>query len=73
MKQTAVEFLMEKLKAQGLLIGEIDNLVTFQQAKELEKQQLEKVWKASEQNMRSQFSSSHYKNVTFEEWLEKNK
>lgn len=37
---------------------------------ELEKEQLHKTWKASEQNMRSQFSSSVYKNVTFEEWLE---
>ena len=36
MKQTAVEFLVEKLKSQGLLIGEPDNLVAVRQAKEME-------------------------------------
>jgi len=25
-------------------------------------------WEASEKNMRSQFSSSSYKNITFEKW-----
>ena len=40
MKQTAVEFLVEKLKSQGLLIGEPDNLVAVRQAKEMEKQQI---------------------------------
>jgi len=38
-KQTAVEWLVEKLKLQGLLIGEIDNLVAVNQAKEMEKKQ----------------------------------
>jgi hypothetical protein len=37
-KQTAVEWLVEKLKSQGLLIGEIDNLVAVKQAKEMEKE-----------------------------------
>jgi hypothetical protein len=37
--KTAVEWLVDKLKSQGLLIGEIDNLVAVNQAKELEKQQ----------------------------------
>ena len=32
---------------------------------------LKESWKASEQNMRSQFSSSAYKNITFEEWFSK--
>ena len=40
MKQTAVEWLVEKLKSQGLLIGEPDNLVAVNQAKEMEKQQI---------------------------------
>jgi len=40
MKQTAVEWLVEKLKSQGLLIGEIKNLVAVREAKELEKQQI---------------------------------
>jgi hypothetical protein len=39
MKQTAVEFLVEKLKSQDLLIGETDNLVAVRQAKEIEEQQ----------------------------------
>ena len=37
---------------------------------ELEKEQLHKAWKAAEQNMRSQFSSSNYKNLTFDEYYE---
>lgn len=39
--QTAVEWFAEKLKSQGLLIGEPLNLVAFQQAKEMEKEQKE--------------------------------
>ena len=39
-KQTAVEWLVEKLKSQGLLIGEPKNLVAVKQAKEMEKQQI---------------------------------
>jgi hypothetical protein len=39
-KQTAVEWLIEKLKSQGLLIGEPDNLIAVKQAKEMEKQQI---------------------------------
>ena len=39
MKQTAVEWLIEKLKSQGLLIGEPNNLVAVREAKEMEKQQ----------------------------------
>ena len=40
MKQRAVEWLIDKLKSQGLLIGEPDNLVAVNQAKEMEKQQI---------------------------------
>ena len=40
-KQTAVEWLVEKLKSQGLLIGEPDNLVAVKQAKAMEKEQKE--------------------------------
>jgi len=32
---------------------------------------LECAWSSSEQNMRFQFSSSAYKAITFEQWLEK--
>jgi uncharacterized protein YoaH (UPF0181 family) len=41
MKQTAVEWLIDKLKSQGLLIGEPNNLVAVREAKEMEKQQQE--------------------------------
>ena len=40
MKQTAVEWLIEKLKSQGLLIGEPNNLVAVREAKQIEKQQI---------------------------------
>jgi uncharacterized protein YoaH (UPF0181 family) len=40
MKQTAVEWLINKLKSQGLLIGEPNNLVAVREAKEMEKQQI---------------------------------
>ena len=39
-QQTAIDWLVEKLKSQGLLIGEPDNLIAVKQAKELEKQQI---------------------------------
>lgn len=69
MKQSAVEWLIEKH------FGSIENCSPdfknkINQAKEIEIELLEKVWKASEQNMRSQFSSSEYKNVTFKEFIE---
>ena len=44
MKQTAVEWLVDMLKQQGLLIGEPDNLITVKEAKEMEKQQHGKTW-----------------------------
>lgn len=31
---------------------------------------MQTAWNSSEQNMRFQFSSSAYKNVTFKQWLE---
>jgi hypothetical protein len=69
MAQSAVEWLIEKH------FGSIENCSPdfknkINQAKEIEIELLEKVWKASEQNMRSQFSSSEYKNVTFKEFIE---
>jgi hypothetical protein len=39
-RQTAVEWLIEKLKSQGLLIGEFDNLIAVKQAKEMEKEKM---------------------------------
>jgi hypothetical protein len=64
---TAVEWLANELIRVGYF-EDIKPNITFEQAKEMEKEQLEKVWKAAEQNMRSQFSSSAYKNVTFDEY-----
>ena len=61
MKQSAVEWLCQQYHLK-------QDIEIVKQAKEIEKEQLEKVWKAAEQNMRSQFSSSAYKNVTFDEY-----
>ena len=68
MKQTAVEWLFEQLKKNYYISNYAHYLID--DAKELEKEQLHKVWKAAEQNMRSQFSSSNYKNLTFDEYYE---
>ncbi len=70
-KQTAVEWLHEKLaqSSQEELVGNIN--LWFKQAKEMEKEQLECAWNSSDQNMRFQFSSSAYKAITFKQWLEK--
>jgi hypothetical protein len=57
---TTVEYLLKKLETDELCI---------EQAKEFEKEMLFQCWKASEQNMRSQFSSSAYKNITFDTWF----
>ena len=72
MKQTAVEWLEEQYTKQITFLHRED----FEQAKELEKEQqsyseedMQTAWNSSEQNMRFQFSSSAYKNVTFEQWL----
>ena len=66
MKQTAVEWLEQLLfNKQGKFTkGDIE------QAKEMEKEQLECAWNSSDQNMRFQFSSSAYKAITFKQWLE---
>ena len=72
MKQTAVDWLEEQYTKQITFLHRED----FEQAKELEKEQqsyseedMQTAWNSSEQNMRFQFSSSAYKNVTFEQWL----
>ena len=48
-KQSAVEWLVEKLKSQGLLIGEPKNLVAVKQAIEMEKQQKMECWEIAHQ------------------------
>lgn len=37
---TAIDFLIDKLKSQGLLIGDPENLMAVIEAKEIEKQQI---------------------------------
>ncbi len=68
MKQTAVEFLVAKLKSQGLLIGE--NLVAVREAKEIEKQQIIASYKMGRYDsdkivMSETFYSEQYYNETF--------
>lgn len=76
MEKTAVEWLVDELTRTKFIYSsdkqELHQLIKIlEQAKEIEKKQIESAWKASEQNMRSQFSSSKYKNITFENWLNK--
>ena len=80
MKQTAVEWLYNNLKSHFEHDGDLLEVVqfSFEQAKEMEKQQqgysledLKCAWDSSDQNMRFQFSSSAYKGITFKQWLEK--
>jgi hypothetical protein len=65
---TAVEWLYETLWKQTDF--SLPNNI-LEQAKEMEKEQLECAWNSSDQNMRFQFSSSAYKGITFKQWLEK--
>lgn len=52
----------DELFEAGILAGIEETTEEYEQI-------LKKCWEASEQNMRSQFSSSAYKNVTFEQWF----
>ena len=78
-KQETLEEAFEKFMNQnfsgqltlGFVLGAMKFGAKWQQ--ETEKEMLFQCWKASEQNMRSQFSSSVYKNVTFDEWFEQYK
>jgi hypothetical protein len=65
---TAVEWLEKQLDISNGYQNKIKPL--FEQAKEMEKEQLECAWNSSDQNMRFQFSSSAYKPITFKQWLE---
>ena len=69
MKQTAVEWLVNKLNND---FENNDFLISYaneiSQAKEIQKQQAESIWKASQENMHRQFSSSAYKPITFEQF-----
>jgi hypothetical protein len=61
---TAVEWLVDKLKSQGLLIGEIDNLVAVKQAKEMEKEQICNAYNFGQQIPPFEYAEQYY-NKTF--------
>ena len=77
-KQTAVKWLEEQIirfhnwKLNPIYdencFDEIELDKAIKQAKEMEKQQAESIWKASDENMHRQFSSSAYKPITFEQF-----
>ncbi len=66
MKQTAVEWFVDLFKDEPRFLNEFS--LDIKQAKEMEKQQAESIWKASQENMHRQFSSSAYKPITFEQF-----
>ena len=53
-----------------VIIEFIENL---KKEEEYTKEDMQVAWNSSEQNMRFQFSSSVYKNITFEQWFEQYK
>jgi hypothetical protein len=70
MKHTAVEWLVDKLKSQGLLIGEPNNLVAVREALEMEKEQIESAYYTgaanfSEHSTKAVRWSKQYYNETF--------
>ncbi len=65
---TAVEWLFDKLHIVDKEYG--ISQYYFEQAIQMEKEQLKCAWNSSDQNMRFQFSSSAYKPITFKQWLE---
>lgn len=73
MKQTAVEWLGKELESYGdpqfceIEWEQLDSLI--QQAKEMEKEQLKKVWMDAQNDQCKQFSSN-YSGITFDEYLE---
>lgn len=66
-KQTAVRWLIKFLfKIRNPTLNQME---IMKKAEEMEYQQMEEAWKASEANMRNTFSSSSYKEVTFKDWF----
>lgn len=43
----------------------------MEEEKKYTEKDMRTVWESSEQNMRLQFSSSWYKNITFEQWFDR--
>ena len=46
------------------------NGAKWQQERSYSEEDMRTAWNSSEQNMRFNFSSSLYKNITFEQWIE---
>lgn len=63
-QMTAVDFLIDKLKSQGLLIGDSNNLIAVIEAKEIEKQQIIDAYK-SDLYPCSDEDAEQYYNETF--------
>lgn len=57
-------------KAPISVLRYISELEIYQEEKTHSKEDMRAAWNSSEQNMRFTFSSSFYKNVTFEKWIE---
>jgi hypothetical protein len=70
-KQTAVEWLYERLERMipRTALYNIDKEEYFNKAKEMEKEQLKKVWMDAQTDQCKQFSSN-YSGITFDEYLE---
>jgi len=68
MKQTAVEFLANELVKKGFTIGKYATDL-FEQAKEIEKDQLKECWRQAQAEQRKEFSSS-YVSKKFDIWYE---
>jgi len=68
MKQTAVEFLANELVKKGFPIGKYA-MHLFEQAKEMEKEQLRECWRIAQGEQRKEFSSS-YVSKNFDIWYE---
>lgn len=66
MKQTLFRKLFERLYDGFFDKAEQDHYIV------LEKQQMKEVWRAAQNDMHRQFSSSAYKPITFEQYYEEN-
>ena len=70
MKQTAVDFVFEKLASQGLLVTkDFKNLVAYREAKEMEKEQIEEAFfeglTTPDPVLRAKKTPEQYYNETF--------
>jgi hypothetical protein len=63
-----------KYKGEKLNISEVEKLMVsmakWQQERSYSEEDLRTAWNSSAQNMRFTFSSSAYRNISFEQWFE---